>query len=253
MARIRQTICYWCFNRDDVPYLKLCHEARRIGYEGFEMVPEDHWPVLKHVGLKLVTTVGHGTISEGLNRAENHPRIEKELRDSIDKAAANEIPILICFSGNRAGIPEEEGLRNTVAGFKRVAGYAEQKNVTLALELLNSRVDHKDYQCDRIYWGATAVRQVASPRVKLLCDIYHMQVMEGDLMRNIAGYIDTIGHFHVAGNPGRNEPDATQEINYPAVMRVIANSSFAGYVGQEFTPKGNPIAALEAAFSACNV
>ena len=252
MAKIRQTVCYWCFNRDDLPFLKLCHEAKRIGYEGFEMVPEDHWPVLQHVGLKLVTTMGHGTISEGLNRAENHPRIQQELQAAIDKAAANGIGNLICFSGNRAGISEDDGLKNTIAGLKLVTGYAEQKNVTLLLELLNSRVDHRDYQCDRIYWGATAIKQVGSPRVRLLCDIYHMQVMEGDLIRNIAGYMDTIGHFHVAGNPGRNDPDASQEVNYPAIMKTIAASSFAGCIGQEFVPKGDPIASLEAAFTICN-
>lgn len=253
MARIRQTLCYWCFNREDIPFLKLCQDAKRIGYEGLEMVPEDHWPVLKHVGLKLSSSIGHASIAEGLNRTENHARIEQELKVSIDKASANEIGILICFSGHRAGISEDDGLKNTIAGLKRVAAYAEQKNITLVLELLNSRVDHQDYQCDRIYWGAQVIHQVASARVKLLCDIYHMQVMEGDLIRNIVGYMDTIGHFHVAGNPGRNEPDASQEINYPGIMRAIASSPYAGCVGQEFMPKGDPVAALEAAFATCNV
>jgi len=252
MARIRQAVGFWCFNRDNFPFIKLCQEVKRIGYEGLEMVPEDHWPVTKHFGVPIVTHVGHESLSDGLNRRENHDRIALEIAANLDKAVDNSIPCLICFSGNRRGISDEEGMNNTVAGLKRVAGQAEQKGVTLLLELLNSRVDHKDYQCDRTWWGAEVVKKVGSPRVKLLYDIYHMQIMEGDLIRSITGYMPYIGHFHVAGNPGRHDPDGTQEIYYPAIMQAIAASPFEGFVGQEFIPKGDPVAALEGAFKVCS-
>ena len=253
MARIRQSIAYWAFNRPDLPFLKLCQEAKRIGYEGLEMVPEDHWEVAKFQGMKLTTHWGHDSLGDGLNKTANHDRIEREIKANCDKAAAHGIHALICFSGNRNGLSDEQGLANTVVGLKRVAGYAEQKGVTLVLELLNSRVDHKDYQCDRTSWGAAVVNQVGSLRVKLLYDIYHMQIMEGDVMRTIRTHVDLIGHFHTAGNPGRHELDETQELNYPAIMREVAATTYGGYVGQEFSPKGDPIAALEQAFAACNV
>lgn len=253
MARIRQSISFWCFDKPTLPFLKLCQEAKRIGYEGFEMLPEDHWDFCKSQGLRIVTHVGHHSIGEGLNRPEHHARIEAEIRANIDKAAANDIPALICFSGNRAGLPDDAGLANTVAGLKRVAGYAEQRNVTLLLELLNSRVDHPDYQADRTAWGAAAVQAVGSLRVKLLYDIYHMQVQEGDLLRTIKAHFDSIGHFHTAGNPGRHELSPHQEIHYPAIMEFISVSPFNGYVGQEFVPLGDPIAGLEEAYRVCNV
>jgi len=253
MARIRQAVSFWCFNREDLPFVRLCQEVKRIGYEGLEMVPEDHWQVAKHFGVPIVTHTGHEGIQYGLNRPANHARIQAELAANIAKAAENSIASLICFSGNRAGIADEEGLNNTVAGLKLVAGLAEQKGVTLLLELLNSRVDHKDYQCDRTWWGAEVVKRVGSPRVKLLYDIYHMQIMEGDLIRSITGYMPYLGHFHIAGNPGRHDPDGNQEIHYPAIMRAIAASPFEGFVGQEFVPKGDPVAALESAFHACKV
>jgi hydroxypyruvate isomerase len=253
MSRLKQTLCYWCFDRPDLPFLKLCAEARRIGYEGLEMVPEDRWEIAKLQKLRIVTHVGHQSLIDGLNRTDNHVRIEREIRASIDKAAANDIPVLICFSGNRRGLADAEGLANTVAGLKRVAGYAEEKNVTLALELLNSRIDHKDYQCDHTAWGAEVIRQVGSMRVRLLYDVYHMQIMEGDLIRTITANLEAIGHVHVAGNPGRNDPDSTQEINYRAVMKTLAASTYFGWVGQEFVPKSNPVAALEEAFKVCDI
>ena len=253
MARIRQSIAYWAFNRPDLPFLKLCQEAKRIGYEGLEMVPEDHWEVAKLQGLKIVTHFGHESLGDGLNKPENHDRIEREIKANCDKAAAHGIPALICFSGNRNGLSDEQGLANTVAGLKRVAGYAEQKGVTLVLELLNSKVDHKDYQCDHTAWGAAVVKQVGSLRVKLLYDIYHMQIMEGDVIRTIRAHHEHFAHYHTAGNPGRHEIDEKQELNYTAIMREIAATTYMGYVGQEFMPKGHPVAALEQAFAACNI
>ena len=253
MAHIRQSICFWCFNRQDLPFPKLCAEAKRIGYAGFEMVPEDQWKAVQHAGLKIITHMGHGTLTNGLNRKENHERIAGESRATIDKAVAHSIPALICFSGNREGLPDDTGANITAAGLKLVAGYAEQQGVTLILELLNSKVNHKDYQCDKTTWGVEVIKRVGSPRVKLLYDIYHMQIMEGDLIRTPQEHMEHIGHIHTAGNPGRNELDDNQEINYPGVMRAIAASAYTGYVGQEFMPKGDPIASLEAAYQLCNV
>jgi hydroxypyruvate isomerase len=159
------------------------------------------------------------------------------------------IPILICFSGNRAGLDDETGAAQTADGLRRVAAAAEHAGVTLALELLNSRVNHPDYQCDRTAWGVKVCELVDSPAVKLLYDVYHMQVMEGDLIRTIQCHHPHIGHYHVAGNPGRHEPDDSQEIGYSAVYRAIRATGYTGFVGMEFTPRGDPVAALRAAFA----
>jgi hydroxypyruvate isomerase len=236
-----------------MPFLKLCHELKRIGYTGLELLPEGHWDFAKAQGLAIVTHGAHDGIVNGLNRIENHSRVAAEITTAIDKAAAAGVLNLVCFSGNRAGLDDATGLANTVAGLKLVAGYAELKGVTLLLELLNSKVDHKDYQCDHAAWGFEAIRRVGSIRVKLLYDIYHAQIMEGDLIRTIVPNIDMIGHFHTAGVPGRHEIGAAQEINYPAVVHAIAGTTYFGWVGQEFVPTGDPIAALEEAYRICNV
>jgi hydroxypyruvate isomerase len=197
--------------------------------------------LIKEAEMHIVTHGGHGTIENGMNDPRNHSRIEDELKANIDKAVKYEIPILICFSGNRRGRPDEEGIENTAACLKRVAPYAEQKGITLALELLNSKVDHRDYQFDRMAWGVRVVELVNSPRVKILYDIYHAQIMEGDIIRTIRAHHDKIAHYHTAGNPGRNEIDDTQELNYPAIMRAIKETGYTGWIGQEFVPKGDPI------------
>jgi hydroxypyruvate isomerase len=157
------------------------------------------------------------------------------------------VPVLICFSGNRDGLDDEAGIENTARGLSRVARDAEDAGVTLALELLNSKIDHPGYQCDHTAWGLAVIERVGSPRVRLLYDVYHMQVMEGDLMRTIAAHGDAFAHYHVAGNPGRHEPDYSQEISYPAVYKTIAATGFAGYVGMEFIPRADPLVSLRAA------
>ena len=187
------------------------------------------------------------------NKPENHDRIEDELLANIDLAVEHGIPSLICFSGNCEGRSSEEGLANCIAGLRRVTGAAEEKGITLCMELLNSRVNHPDYQCDRTAWGVALCRAVGSPRFKLLYDIYHMQIMEGDLIRNITDHIDCIGHFHTAGNPGRQDLDDQQEIYYPPIMQAIAATSYAGYVGHEYRPKGDPVDSLAHAFEVCDV
>lgn len=217
-----------------------------------ELLPRRYWSLVRENGMKIAAIIGHGTPSDGLNHKENHTRIEEELLENIELAAQHGIPNLICFSGNRKGLSDEEGLENTAEGLARVAKVAERKGITLCLELLNSKVDHPDYQCDRTWWGIEVCKRVSSPAVKLLYDIYHMQVMEGDLIRTIRENIQYIAHFHTAGNPGRQDLDDEQEIYYPAVMQAIAETGYTGYVGHEFIPKGDPYEAIRAAFQTCD-
>ncbi|MCW5934996.1 MAG: TIM barrel protein [Fimbriimonadia bacterium] len=249
---MKQDICWWCFGGRMEPK-RLIAEAARLGYAGFELAPEEVWDEIKAAGLQIVSTGGHQSIPSGLNDKRNHSRIEEEIQKNLEKAVKYEIPVLICFSGNRAGRPDEEGIVNTIEGFKRVARYAEEKNVTLAIEILNSKVDHGDYQFDRMAWGVEVIKKVNSPRVKILYDIYHAQIMEGDLIRTIKNHHEHIAHYHTAGNPGRNEIDDSQEIHYPAVMKAIKETGYKGYVGQEFIPKGEPVASLKRAFELCSV
>ena len=175
------------------------------------------------------------------------------MRDAIEKTAEAGFPNVICFSGNRQGIPEEEGAANCVEALKQVAGLAEQKHVTIVMELLNSKVNHKDYQADHTTWAVDICKKVGSPNVKVLYDVYHMQIMEGDLVRTIKANIDYIGHFHTGGNPGRHEIDDTQEINYGAVMQAIAKTNYGGYVAHEFTPTRDPLTSLRQAVQICDV
>ncbi len=253
MATIRQSVCFGCFTRGDATPEQVIGKAAQLGYKSVEMLAQEHWDTVRKHGMDIAIVIGHQSLPDGLNKIENHDRIEQELLANIDLAAANDIPALICFSGNREGKSEEEGRDNCIAGLQRVVGAAEEKGITLCMELLNSKVNHPDYQCDRTPWGVEMCQGVNSPRVKLLYDIYHMQIMEGDLIRTIGDHIDYIGHFHTAGNPGRKDLDQEQEIYYPPVMRAIAATDYAGYVGHEFVPKGEPLAALEAAYSICDV
>ncbi len=196
---------------------------------------------------------GGGTIPDGLNRTENHAKIEQELREGITKAAEAGVPNIITFSGNRRGLSDSEGLENCVAGLNRIKAFAEEKRVTVCMELLNSKVNHKDYQCDHTAWGVEICKRVNSPRVKLLYDIYHMDIMEGDLIRTIRNNIQWLGHFHTGGNPGRNEIDNTQETNYRAVAQAIADLKFDGYFAHEFIPTRDPFQSLQEAVEICTV
>lgn len=253
MSSIKQSIVFGCFTRGGVSPEAAIRAAAKAGYRSVEMVPQEHWGLVRDCGMDIAVIVGHKSLTDGLNKRENHDRIEQELLSNIDLAAANGIPGLICLSGNREGKSEEEGLTNTIDCLKRVTKAAEAKGVTLNLELLNSKVDHPDYQCDSTPWGVAVCTAINSPRVKLLYDIYHMQIMEGDLIRTIRDNIQHIGHFHTAGNPGRKDMDDTQEIYYPAVMRAIAATGYDGYVGHEYVPKADAIASMEATFAICNV
>jgi hydroxypyruvate isomerase len=251
MHRIKHSIAWWCF----VPTLlrpeQLARAAAEIGYDALELVDAEYWPLVRDHGLALASIRGHSSIEIGLNRREHHDAIERELRAALRAAERWKIPNVICFSGNRDGLDDRVGAEITAEGLRRVAGAAEDAGVTLTLELLNSKRDHPDYQCDRTAWGAQVCALVDSPRVKLLYDIYHMQVMEGDIIRTIGEQQRWIGHYHAAGNPGRHEPDDTQELRYEPIVGAIAATGYAGYIGQEFVPQGEPIAALRAAFDLC--
>ncbi len=193
------------------------------------------------------------TIEKGLNRVENHGAILDALGKGIDLAAEAQVPNLVCLSGNRAGMSDEEGLENCARALRQIAPHAERKGVTLCVELLNSKVDHKDYMADHTAWGVALVERVGSPRVKLLYDIYHMQIMEGDVIRTIREAIGSIAHFHTAGVPGRHEIDGRQELNYPAICRAIVDTGYTGFLAQEFVPTDEPLRALEEAFRICDV
>lgn len=254
MKPIKQSICFGGFCRKGVTPKQVIEEAAKIGYSSVEMLSQEHWDLVHENGMEIAIIGGHGTLTDGLNKRENHDRIEKELLAKIDLAVENDIPSLICFSGNRReGLSDDEGIEICAEGLSRVAEVAEEKDVTLCMELLNSKVNHPGYQCDHTEWGVEVCKQVDSPNVKLLYDIYHMQIMEGDLIRTIQDNIEYIGHFHTAGNPGRRDLDDEQEIYYPAVMRAIAETNFDGYVSHEFGPKGDPLVAMREAFETCDV
>lgn len=250
---LRQSFCWWTFAGRGVSDADLLQKAKAIGYDAVELIGEEHFDRAVDLGFVIASHEGQRGIDRGWNDPGQHPRLEAELHASLAVAQKYRIPSLIVFSGNRReGLSDEAGLENTVQGLARIAPAAEDAGVTLILELLNSKVDHAGYQCDRTAWGVEACRRVGSPQVKLLYDIYHAQIMEGDLIRTIEGNSQEIGHYHTAGNPGRNDLDSAQEIAYPAVFRAIAGTGYTGFVGHEFIPKGDPAAALEAAFRLCS-
>ena len=237
----------------------LCREASRIGYQGVELAFRDDAfeglvAAAKAHGLTVASMCGHRSLQAGMNRRQEHGRILAELHESIALAHRLGIPNLICFSGNRHdGQSDTEGLETCAVCLEQIADEAVAAGVNLNVELLNSRVDHPGYQCDHTAWGARLCRRVNHPRVKLLFDIYHMQIMDGDIIRNVRDNIGHIGHFHTAGNPGRQDLDGAQELNYSAICRAIADTGYDGFVAHEFRPKADPIEALRVAFAVCAV
>jgi hydroxypyruvate isomerase len=231
-----------------------CRDAARMGAVGFDLIGPKDWPTLKKYGL-IPTMVpgGGGTIPDALNRVENHDRIEPLMRETINQCSDYGAPNLITFSGNRRGLPDDQGIDNCVKFLNKVKAQAEDKKVTICMELLNSKVNHKDYQCDHTAWGVEVCKRVNSPRVKLLYDIYHLQIMEGDIIRTIRENIQWIAHFHTGGNPGRHEIDDSQELNYRAVARAIADLNFQGYVAHEYSPVRDPLTSLNQAMEIFDV
>jgi hydroxypyruvate isomerase len=225
-----------------------------MGLRGIDLLQPEEYDVPRRYGLLCTMAyAGGGEIKSALNRTENHAAIEQAFRLNIPKAAAAQVPNVITFSGNRAGMSDPEGARNTITGLNRVKKIAEDHGVTICLELLNSKHDHPDYMCDHTTWGVRVVQEVNSPNVKLLYDIYHMQIMEGDLIDTIRNNIQWLGHFHTGGVPGRHELDGTQEVQWDGVMRAIADSGFKGYVAHEFVPTGDPLVSLRKAVDLCDV
>lgn len=246
-GRLKQAVTRGVFGRG-MPLEDACREAARLGCQGFDLIGPADWPMLKKYGLvpTMYPAGAGGTIASAINQTENHDRIEKSLRAAIDEAAANGVPSVITFSGNRQGMDDRVGADNCVAFLNRVKAQAEDKGVTLCMEYLNSKVNHKDYMFDHMAWGVDVVSRVQSPRVKILYDIYHAQIMDGDIVRNIRDHFTLISHFHTGGNPGRHEIDETQELNYRFIAQAIADLGFTGYIAHEFspTPGRDPIAGL---------
>ncbi|MFT3882518.1 MAG: TIM barrel protein [Gemmatales bacterium] len=251
---IKQSICRWCYGK--ITLDKLCETALTIGYKSIELLsPKEILEVKKH-GLTCAV-VGGADITNGLNRVENHAKILKELRERIEFAAAENIPTVICMSGNRTikgvTVSDEEGLATCAKGLKQIMGFAEEKKVTLIMEGLNSKHNHKDYMYDKTEWGVNLCKAVGSSRFKLLYDIYHMQIMEGDVIYTMKKYKDYIGHYHTGGVPGRAEIDESQELYYPAIIKAILNTGYEGYLGQEFIPRRDAIQSLAQGFKICDV
>ena len=224
-----------------------------MGVTGMDLVEPADWPTIRKYGMVPTITQGDAKIPDGWNRKESHERLEQEIRARITRAAEGKVPMVITFSGNRQGMGDEEGKENCIVGLKRIAKFAEDKGVTVCLELLNSKVNHKDYMCDHTAWGVEVMKGVDSPRVKLLYDIYHMQIMEGDIIRTIRDNIQYIAHFHTGGVPGRHELDDTQELQWRTIAKAIADLNFQGYIAHEFVPAKDPITSLRQAVELCTV
>ena len=253
MSTVKQSFSWWCFENRGIDALTLLQEAKNIGYKGVDLIPTEYWDAAQKVGLTIVNVAGHRPLEKGFNKTENHDFLEKEVLAQLEMAAKYRIPYLTVFSGNREGIDDNIGLANTVNGINRIIHRAEKLGVTLVLELLNSKIDHPDHQCDRTLWGVAVCELVNSPNIKLLYDIYHMQIMEGDVIHTIQTHLKHIAHLHTAGVPGRNDIDGTQELNYAGIVKAVMNFGYTGYIGHEFLPKGAPLAALKAAYDLCNI
>ena len=250
-GRIRQSVCAWCYS--SIPLDELAAAAKAMGLESVEIIGPAAFPTIQKYGLSCAMTNSHG-ITEGVNDPANHEACLEAIRSSIDAAAEAGFPNVITFSGNRNGMADSVGLDNCAQALKQIAGHAEQKGVTICMELLNSKVNHADYMADNMPWLVELVDRVGSDRFKILYDIYHAQIMEGDVIRTIRDYHQHIGHYHTAGNPGRNELDDNQELYYPAIMRAILETGYTGIVGQEFIPKGeDKLAALAHGVQVCDV
>ncbi|WP_128547550.1 hydroxypyruvate isomerase family protein [Larkinella soli] len=251
-GRIRHAVCRWCYGK--IPLEDFCKAAKEMGIQGIDLTGPAEWPVLKKYGLECSMAQGAG---KGINDGFNDPKFHDELVASYEaifpKLKDAGIKNVICFSGNRRGMSDEQGMKNCAVGLKRLMSSAEKHGVTMIMELLNSKVDHKDYMCDHTAWGAELCKMVGSENLKLLYDIYHMQIMEGDIIRTLKANTQYIGHYHTGGNPGRNEIDDSQEIFYPAVMKAILDTGYKGFVAQEFIPKRDPLTSLKEGVLICDV
>ena len=250
-GRLNQSAARWCYSKISLD--DLCRQGAEMGLKGIDLVDAPDWPTIRKYGLVPTVTQGKARIPDGWNRKESHERLEAEIKERIAAAAEAKAPNVITFSGNRAGMADDQGRDYCIIGLRRVSKFAEDHGVTVLLELLNSKVDHKDYQCDHTAWGVEVMKGVDSPRVKLLYDIYHMQIMEGDIIRTIRDNIQYIGHFHTGGVPGRHELDDTQELQWRTVAKAIADLKFDGFFAHEFVPLRDPMTSLAEAVKLCEV
>ncbi|MCC5648207.1 TIM barrel protein [Emticicia sp. CRIBPO] len=251
-GKINHSVARWCYSK--IPLEDLCVEAKKMGIKSVELQGPDEWPILQKHGLTCAMPWGAGL---GIEKGFNDPALHNELIASFEtifpKLKAAGLDKVICFSGNRRGMSDEQGIENCAIALKKLMPSAEKHGVTMVMELLNSKVNHKDYMCDLTKWGVALCDKVGSERFKLLYDIYHMQIMEGDVIATIKKYHPYFGHYHTGGVPGRAEIDETQELNYPAIMKAIVDTGYKGYVGQEFIPKRDPLASLSQAVKICDI
>jgi hydroxypyruvate isomerase len=250
-GRLKQSVCKWCYG--DMSLDELCREAAAMGLKSIDLLGPDDWDTVKKHGLTCAMANGPGGISEGWNYTKNHDTLVAKSEELLPQVAKAGLPNMIVFSGNRAGLSDADGLKTCAAGLKRIMPLAEQLGVNVVMELLNSKRNHKDYQCDHTAWGVELAKQVGSDRFKLLYDIYHMQIMEGDVIASIQENIDYIAHFHTGGVPGRNEIDDSQELNYTRICQAIVDTGYTGYLAQEFIPKKDPMTSLRQAAHICDV
>ena len=251
-GRLRQSVSRWCYRKIELP--DLCKAVAAMGVPAIDLLEPVDWPIVRDHG--LVCSMGYGgggTIRDGLNNPANHDRIVGNLIETMPKAVALGVPNLITFFGNRQGRGDREAIDNCVTALNRLKGAAEKHGITVCVELLNSKVDHADYQGDRTPFGVEIVSAVNSPRIKLLYDIYHMQIMEGDVIRTIRNHHQHIAHYHTGGVPGRNELDDTQELQWPTICRAIADTGFKGFLAHEFVPRRDPLTSLREAVALCDV
>jgi len=249
-GRINQSVSKWCYGKFRLD--EFCVIVKKMGLTAIDLLGPNDFPTLKKHGL-VCSMINTHSLTKGINRKENHAECLEKIRTAIDAAADYKYPNVISFPGNRRGMPDDVGVENSVIALKKIAGYAEKKGVTICLEYLNSKVNHKDYMFDNMAWGVEVCKKVGSENVKILYDIYHAQIMEGDIIRTLRDNKEYIGHYHTGGNPGRNEIDETQELYYPAIMRAIVETGYKGYVAHEFIPKKDPIESLAYAVRICDV
>lgn len=253
IGNINQSVCRWCYEK--VPLEQLCEAAKSMGLKSVELLWPDEWAVAQKYGLTCAMSFGSKLgIPDGFNDPKNHEQLLKDYADLIPKAADHGLKSVICFSGNRNGLDDKKGLEICAKGLEPVLKIAKKYKVNMVMELLNSKVNHPDYQCDHTPWGVALCEKTGSENFKLLYDIYHMQIMEGDVIATIQKYHPYISHYHTGGVPGRAEINETQELYYPAIMRAILSTGYKGFVGQEFIPKGpDPLASLKACVKICDV
>jgi hydroxypyruvate isomerase len=255
-GRVNHSVCKWCYPKQSIE--ELCVAGKEFGLQSVELLHPSDFSILKKHGMTCAMVSspnvdGLGGIERSWNRVEHHDKLVDAYETRIKEVADAGMTNLICFSGNRKGLDDEKGIENCALGLKRIMATAEKYKINICMELLNSKVNHKDYQCDHTPWGVEVCKRVGSERMKLLYDIYHMQIMEGDMIATIKRYKDYIAHYHTGGVPGRNEIDETQEIHYPAVMRAIVDTGFKGFVAQEFLPKRDALTSLRQAVGICDV